>query len=229
MGNTVFRFFLEWLKSEMHEEAYARLVKKTEKREMAMRGKTVVGNMGNLPGWIQSDAVLENKEIPSVEYSVADQMYTLASSVVESFDEMWQSYITGVQEDKTKETATVQEEKPKEATTVQDEPVQERISGKKHPHLWELAQAEGDDAWLEWINDHIWTYIGLSAPLLGAMNPLRAVLSGENMGLPMTEEKARNMEICKYVSSLLLYLLKRCSSALANLNSPFQLLDQRTP
>jgi hypothetical protein len=63
--------------------------------------------------------------------------------------------------------------------------------------LWELAQVGGDDKWLEWIDNHIWTYIGLSAPLLGAVNPLRAVLSGESMGMPMTEKNARNMKLCK--------------------------------
>ena len=72
-----------------------------------------------------------------------------------------------------------------------------QTDAKKHSHSWELAQTEGDDLWLQWINDHIWTYVGLSAPLLGAINPLRAVLSGENMGLPMTEENARGMELCK--------------------------------
>ena len=60
--------------------------------------------------------------------------------------------------------------------------------------MWELAQVEGDDKWLEWIDNHIF---GLSAPHLGAINPLRAVLSGENMGMPMTEKNARNMELCK--------------------------------
>ena len=42
------------------------------------------------------------------------------------------------------------------------------------------------------------TYIGLSAPLLGAVNPLRAVLSGENMGLPINDDVARYMEVSKY-------------------------------
>jgi len=37
--------------------------------------------------------------------------------------------------------------------------------------------------------------VGLSAPLLGAVNPLRAVISGENMGMPITEESARKMEL----------------------------------
>jgi hypothetical protein len=195
MGNNVFRFFLEWLKNEMHEEAYARLVQKADRREMAMRAKNIgASNTGNGPGWIYSEAISENKDANAVEYSVTDQMYTLATSFVGSLDEIWQSYVGGEQEiedqddvDKDAENEDV-ESKP-------DEPLP--TNAKEHPHLWELAQAEGDDLWLQWINDHIWTYIGLSAPLLGAINPLRAVLSGENMGLPMTEENARGMELCK--------------------------------
>lgn len=63
--------------------------------------------------------------------------------------------------------------------------------------IWELAIVEGDQLWLDWIHTHIWTYVGLAAPLLGATNPLRAVFSGENMGLPIADEIIRNMEICK--------------------------------
>lgn len=61
--------------------------------------------------------------------------------------------------------------------------------------LRELAKIEGDALWYEWIEKHIWTYVGLAAPLLGAANPLRAVISGENMGMPLTDEAARHMEL----------------------------------
>jgi len=190
MGNNVFRFFLEWLKNEMHEEAYARLVKKADRREMIMRTQPQqvkeMNNAGTVssPGWVNTQAISENKEV-TVEYSVTDQMYKLANSVVSSLDDIWQSYYAadGNQEDTSKND--------------EDKNIADAKQGKKrrHPQLWELARAEGDDKWLEWISDHIWTYIGLSAPLLGAINPLRAVLSGENMGMPMTEKNARNMEL----------------------------------
>lgn len=181
MGNNVFRFFLEWLKNEMHEEAYARLVKQAERREMSMRSKNAALNVGTGPGWIYSQTISENTEIPSVQYSVTDQMYSLANSFVDSLDEMWQSYTNGEEQDPT-DSNGASASKKEDSNNARRE---------HHSQLWELAQAEGDDAWLEWINNHIWTYIGLSAPLLGAINPLRAVLSGENMGLPMTEKSAR--------------------------------------
>jgi Lecithin:cholesterol acyltransferase len=85
----------------------------------------------------------------------------------------------------------------------------EAYADDRHPQLWELARIEGDGAWIEWIEKHIWTYVGLSAPLLGAINPLRAVLSGENMGLPISDEVARAMEISKHSAVRLVLLLLR--------------------
>jgi hypothetical protein len=83
----------------------------------------------------------------------------------------------------------------KKSILVSSEIIQAEASGTRHKKLWELAQMEGDTNWYEWIETHIWTYVGLSAPLLGAVNPLRAVLSGENMGLPVTDQDARIMEL----------------------------------
>ena len=61
--------------------------------------------------------------------------------------------------------------------------------------FWEKASRKGNDRWHHWIDTHIWTYAGLSAPFLGAVNPLRAAISGETMGLPITTEVAREMEV----------------------------------
>lgn len=190
----MFRYFLEWLKNEMHEEAYARLMKQANRRELAMRSSQSRGesnNGGSGPGWVYSQAIVKNKEA-AVEYSVTDQMFKLANSFVTSLDDMWQSYVAGIDQ-KTPQ----HEQEVDDQVTMQGKEDDGRASTRKYPQLWELAQAEGDDEWLEWINKHIWTYIGLSAPLLGAINPLRAVISGENMGMPLTEKNARNMEISK--------------------------------
>jgi Lecithin:cholesterol acyltransferase len=88
------------------------------------------------------------------------------------------------------------EKKPAFVSTVTIEEILESKSrGVRHEKLWKLAQWEGDTNWYDWIETHIWTYVGLSAPLLGAVNPLRAVISGENMGLPVTDPDARVMEL----------------------------------
>jgi hypothetical protein len=41
-------------------------------------------------------------------------------------------------------------------------------SESRHDSLWELAKMEGETNWYEWIETHIWTYVGLFAPSLGA-------------------------------------------------------------
>jgi len=181
MGNNVFRYFLEWLKNEMHEEAYQKLLKKAKKKDLTIRGDPKAFLR---PGWTNAQTNIDSEKIhravePIVEYSVADQMFTLATSVVNSIDDLLHSYFPG---DETGEQVEI------DWTKLIKE-------GEKHPQLWELAKEEGDEAWLDWIHDHIWTYIGLSAPLLGAINPVRAVLSGENMGMPMDDKLARKMEL----------------------------------
>ena len=101
------------------------------------------------------------------------------NGVVSGFDEWWAAYFAARGKDDAKQHQN-------------DGPDQD--SGR-HPQLWELAQIEGDGNWIEWLEEHIWTYVGLSAPMLGATNPLRAVISGENMGLPISDEVARAMEV----------------------------------
>lgn len=171
MGNTVFRYFLEWLKNELHEEAYKRLVKSIKKRESAYRAKESTAFVG--PGWIssQSNTATSNENVKSdesiVQFNVKDQMYTIANSFVSGIDGLLQTYFPG-EENKKKSQFEYIDNNFREW--------QKANKGKKHPQLWELAQTEGDEDWLDWIHDHVWTYIGLSAPLLGAINPVRAVI-----------------------------------------------------
>lgn len=106
------------------------------------------------------------------------------SGVVSGFDDWWNSYFES------------QSEQPADGESISDS------SHSRHPQLWELAKLEGDGNWIDWLEEHIWTYVGLSAPMLGAVNPLRAVISGENMGLPMADDVARAMEISKYTTLL---------------------------
>ena len=103
------------------------------------------------------------------------------SGVVSGFDEWWSAYFSAQAEGG-------------ESTSHDDSSDRDH---SKHPQLWELAKIEGDGNWIDWLEKHIWTYAGLSAPMLGAINPLRAVISGENMGLPISDETARAMEISK--------------------------------
>ena len=196
MGNTVFRYFLEWLKIEMHNEAYDRLIKNLEKREAAYeQGRKKEETAAFLgPGWGGGNQKNVDYEESLLQFNVKDQMFTLANSVANSFDGLWNSYFP--QDDNLSQKYN----EPAEHFLNDFNKWKKRNDGSKYPQLWELAQAEGDEDWLDWIHKHVWTYIGLSAPLLGAINPVRAVISGENMGMPMTDDDARFMELCKFIN-----------------------------
>ncbi len=187
MGNTVFRYFLEWLKIELHNEAYDRLLKNLEKREAAYepgrKKEETAAFLG--PDWGSSNKNGDNdKNEYVVKFDAKDRMYTLANSVAD----LWQQYFPD-NEQRSNEPGDYFLHDFYEWKKLND--------GSKFDHLWELAQAEGDEDWLDWIHKHVWTYIGLSAPLLGAINPVRAVISGENMGMPVTDDEARKMELCE--------------------------------
>ena len=105
------------------------------------------------------------------------------SGVTKGLDELWSSYF-GEEIDVTK---------------LQNKETSSRET-EASPQQWqflELARHEGDEAYLKWLEAHIWSYVGLAAPLLGAVNPLRSVISGETMGLPFTDEVARKLELSK--------------------------------
>ena len=166
MGTLIFRYFLEWLRVEMQEEAYREYAKRAKKRAQTMM----------------------NKKADSKETWAADTYTAFAASylpvwmngVVSSFDELYEWIMT----------------------SEHDEDVYHHVGGddnKRHAQLWELAVSDGDDNWQQWVKTHIWTYVGSSAPMLGAVNPLRSVISGENMGLPLSDEAARTMEVSKFV------------------------------
>ena len=61
--------------------------------------------------------------------------------------------------------------------------------------LRELAEEERNAAFVDWVERHLWTYVSLSPLLLRAANSVRAVVSGEKMGLPMSESLVRDIEL----------------------------------
>mmetsp|Transcript_7080 Transcript_7080/g.15624 ORF Transcript_7080/g.15624 Transcript_7080/m.15624 type:complete len:1126 (+) Transcript_7080:135-3512(+) len=182
MGNSVFRYFLEWLRAQMREEAYERYVQQATN---AAAARATDGAGGRGPFWRGGRALYrglinrggaaslmegENEDHSGAEDGGLDELKWL----LEPHDDSEES--TGKQKT---------EEETKHANK----------RSRKYPKLYELAKAEGDTEWIDWLGKHIWTYVGLAAPLLGAPGPLRSVLSGENMGLPFTDEEARGLEL----------------------------------
>jgi hypothetical protein len=170
----------------MQNEAYARYVQQAEHaiataavsshhRGPFWRGRALYRNIMNLPGGIggRGDNHTADDDDIFVEFTRAFESDTA---------------------DTTSKTNQSRENRLKDGddeakTTTGD------ASIRKYPKLWELAKMEGDSQWIDWLGKHVWTYVGLAAPLLGAPGPLRSVLSGENMGLPFTDEEARILEL----------------------------------
>jgi len=139
MGNIIFRYFLEWLRTQLREESYDRYIKQAERRAKVLKKANIdqpVAPSSYLPGWM--------------------------SGIVSGFDEWWLSR-HGHEANSCKESP---EDCIESDTRTNSHRHKSGAKGPKHPQLWELAQMEGDDLWYEWIETHIWSYVGLSAPMV---------------------------------------------------------------
>ena len=166
MGNTVFRYFLEWLRQEMREEVYATTLQRAKRR--------------------RAKVVLRHKTTGA----------TTTTTTTSGTDSDSNGWVTGATLDELWNTDVGPDDVELEnETTAGSIGGTGATSNKRNAQMWELAKIEGDEQYIQWLQQHIWTYVGLSAPLLGAVNPLRAVISGENMGLPISDEVARTMEL----------------------------------
>lgn len=252
MGNLIFRYFLEWLRQELRQEAYQQIVaqrarneqKRNRQRrriqlrkrthEAAQRQQQQQGESGQQP---QPSLMLGGNPLLHVDYDeeeeegdeyVQDEKFTMDQSGNQSSSAWlggWMSSTGSSSAAIDASTTTPQETLPwtrktsnsqgdDSGTTTVNSDTQSSSERRQHgggrsarhrnyrqsdnEDLLELADIQGDELWYKWIEQHIWTYVGLSAPMLGAVNPLRAVISGENMGLPISDEVARVMELSKY-------------------------------
>lgn len=177
MGNNVFRYFLKWLRVQMREEAYRRFV---EHAELATSSQPTTRAAGWGPVFWRrrtfrrhANNAEDDADILEADENKTPNDYSL-HDLAQMFDDQDQHFM-----------ATLEQNSDDE---VNESGLDDSI-GRKFPQLYELAMVEGDINWIAWQDKHIWTYVGLAAPLLGAPGPLRSVLSGENMGLPFTHEE----------------------------------------
>ncbi len=174
MGNNVFRYFLEWLRVQMREEAYERFVEHAELTTSVQPTTRAVG-WGPILWRRRTFRLANNAEVDADMLGTAENEIPGDSSLHD---------FAGLFEVKEHPAPlSLQQNNDGEETGLDES------TYRKFPQLYELAKVEGDMNWIAWLDKHIWTYVGLAAPLLGAPGPLRSVLSGENMGLPFTHEE----------------------------------------
>ena len=184
MGNVVLRYFLEWLRLEMRKETLAELMEgwerrkksqaqaKQQKQHQGASGSSIDASAeGHRPGWVGVSSSTSTSPTPTpTQHSPQDRITAFASGLKSGIDTFVKTYFD-------EEDAESNDHKGINENVESDGGTEEI----QRAQLVELSKIEGDTKWLQWLQKHIWTYVGLSAPLIGAVNPLRAVLSGENM------------------------------------------------
>jgi hypothetical protein len=201
MGNAVFRYFLEWLRLEMRKETLAELMEGWERRKKSQShakqkiqqdasdsGSIDTGDEGHRPGWVGGTSSTGTPPVPA-QHSPQERITAFASGLKSGiFNTFMKAHFDDDHSANDEERNTIQDSaNDEERNTVQDTDSQIKDKDSNdaddllRAQLVELSKIEGDTKWLQWLQNHIWTYVGLSAPLIGAVNPLRAVLSGENM------------------------------------------------
>jgi hypothetical protein len=232
MGNLIFRYFLNWLRVQMREEAYQDYISRARRRE---KRRKMADDLRKRQAQLMMERAQRQKEYferiqeqqqqqenageptdiadPSGDESILPGWMTAA---IPGLDNViaWVGSLGG-HEENMDATGT-----PSIGSAMLDDEEELDLSSEaafkdteaRDAQLRELAREEGDAKWIEWLEAHIWTYIGLSAPMLGAVNPLRSVISGENMGLPISDELARTMEVSKYLRSRVWYCFAMGSS-----------------
>ena len=197
MGNMILRYFLEWLRHELRLEAFIRYKKAAARRINASNKNTgwIAGKKESSDTHIEDD--FSDLEIQQEENNdIGGKVKDMAAILKTGFDDIINSFLN---DDNNKSKSTKKMRGIEQLDQNQISELENRFSHREKS-LWELAIIEGDTAWLEWIDTHFWTYVGLSAPLLGAGNTLRSVISGEKMGMPITEDTARRVELCKWTT-----------------------------
>ncbi|KAL7494759.1 hypothetical protein ACHAWT_004607 [Skeletonema menzelii] len=142
MGNSVFRYFLEWLRVQMHNEAYARYVQQAEHAIAT----AAVSSHHRGPFW-RGRAIYRNI-VGGRENHTAEE------------DDIFVDFTRAVDSDAAEKSKSNQN---KDRVEEEDETTTAG-SVRKYPKLWELAKMEGDSQWIDWLGKHVWTYVGLAAP-----------------------------------------------------------------
>jgi len=89
-----------------------------------------------------------------------------------------------------------------------------------------MTDAErGGRSFQAWVDEHIWMHIGLAAPLLGAAGPLKSVISGEDMGLSVSDEQARVLEVSFGSTNLLNPRSTKRNATNARCQQPWEGID----
>ena len=160
MGNTVFRYFLDWLRVQMREEAYRRYVKQA-KHTAAARAAARGGSRG--PFW-RGRALYRGLVHPKaavlgiLEDDDADDDGTWDEEDLDELAWVFGSHGEG-EDDQDFSTAEQTDDDEEEEKQKEEEEQQQQDSTHKYPKLYELAKVEGDTEWIDWLGESEFCYL----------------------------------------------------------------------
>ena len=169
MGNSVFRYFQEWLRVQMREEAYGRFAHEADKtavdaatlsKQNSIPRKPIADTADTLPprGPFWRRAWVRHYLPGGVSGNGVDQDYVGLKDVDSGSND----------KQKNRSDPHEDDESNQNSENARNDNNKHGDSNRKYPKLWDLAKVEGDRNFVDWLGKHIWTYVGLAAPLLGA-------------------------------------------------------------
>jgi len=158
MGNSVFRYFQEWLRVQMREEAYERYVRRTEEVAASRASMAATGDIVPPRGPFWRGTAWVRHYLPG-GYSGDDIVHDNLSNQLQKYDD---GEVDIMQPLETESSDGDDDEKEQSSSSTSDSCHQPHIheqnenygdlsdvSHRKYPKLWELAKAEGDRDWID--------------------------------------------------------------------------------
>ena len=154
-GNLIFRYFIEWLRIELREEAFDGYVKRAKRKAQSMKKQ-----QQHQQNYKKHQEQLEQKKVKQKIASKQEQ------KIVEN-DSWMPGWVTSTLEDVSAEVdewydwltndASDGPESGTNKQTNEPEEEEEEEIDYRQTQLWELAKLEGDEKWIEWLQTHVWT------------------------------------------------------------------------
>lgn len=149
MGNSVFRYFQEWLRVQMREEAYERYVRRAEEVAASRATMATTGDVVPPRGPFWRGTAWVRHYLPG-GYSGDDIVHDNLSNQMQEYGDgeidILQPFETEASDDDDVEDSCHQPYNHEQNENYGDLP---EVSQRKYPKLWELAKAEGDRDWID--------------------------------------------------------------------------------
>ena len=153
MGNSVFRYFQEWLRVQMREEAYERYVRRAEEVAASRATMATTGDIVPPRGPFWRGTAWVRNYLPG-GYSGDDIVHDNLSNQLQEHDDGEVDILQPFETDAS-DGDDVEKEQTSSSTSDSCREQNESygdlsdVSHRKYPKLWELAIAEGDRDWID--------------------------------------------------------------------------------